>query len=222
MSALSGQSAVSHAFEDQSSESPLSRADWLRAACRILIGEGVEAVRITRLTEELNISRGSFYWHFKNRQDLLDNLVAHWREKNTTAIEQAVAELSELDLGILSLFEAWTDPAAFDPGLDFALRDWARRDAALQAEVLEADRKRVAAVEAFYRRCNYPQPEAFIRARVIYFAQIGYFTLVSEEPMAQRMAYLESYYRSFTGRELDPKVAADYRAKYLERETDHG
>ena len=40
--------------------------------------------------------------------------------------------------------------------------------------------------------------------------------------MAQRMAYLESYYRSFTGRELDPKVAADYRAKYLERETDHG
>ena len=222
MNEIAKQSRITPDFEDQGSGPPLSRADWLRAACRVLIEEGVEAVRITRLTQELNISRGSFYWHFKNRQDLLDNLVAHWREKNTAAIEKAVAEVSGLDQGILRLFEAWIDPAAFDPGLDFAMRDWARRDAALQREVMAADGKRVAAIEALYCRSGFPQPEAFIRARVIYFAQIGYYTLISEEPMAQRMAYLESYYRSFTGKDLDPKVASDYRAKYLERETING
>lgn len=220
--AFDQQNSGEETFADQSGDAPLNRADWLRAACRILVTEGVEAIRITRLTQDLAISRGSFYWHFKNRQDLLDGLVAHWREKNTPAIEKAVAGAQDLGQGILALFDAWTDPQAFDPGLDFALRDWARRDTALEAEVIAADAQRVAAIEGLFRRCGFAQPEAFIRARVIYFAQIGYYTLVSEEPMAQRMAYLESYYRSFTGQDLDPKVATAYRAKYLRKGKDNG
>ena len=61
-------------------------------------------------------------------------------------------------------------------------------------------------------------PEAFIRARVIYFAQIGYYALVHDEPMDERSHYLKAYFKSFTGVPLDPVRAAAYQARHLERE----
>lgn len=195
----------------------LGRLDWLAAGLQVLIEEGIEAVRITRLAEALAVTRGSFYWHFKDRAELLDALVAFWRAKNTAAVEAAVAGAASLEEGILGLFDAWVDPERFDPRLDHAMRDWARRSEAMRAAVDAADRTRVEAIARLYRRFGYAKQPAFIRARVIYFAQIGYYALDLEEPFAERMGYLEDYYESFTGRRLNVKAAAAYREKHLGR-----
>lgn len=193
---------------------PLTRAEWLAAAIKIFIHEGVDAVRITRLAEELAVTRGSFYWHFADRDDLISAIVEFWTRKNTAAVVSAVDGIEDLAAGILALFDAWVDPAIFDPRLDLAIREWARRDTAIRKAVEKADAGRVAAISALYGRCGYDKEEAFIRARVIYFTQVGYYALDMKEPLTRRLGFLESYYLSFTGRSIDPAAAEAYRRRH--------
>ena len=56
---------------------------WLGAAQDALLEGGVDAVRILPLAKRLGLSRTSFYWFFRDREQLLDALIARWREKNT-------------------------------------------------------------------------------------------------------------------------------------------
>ena len=195
----------------------LQRLDWLRAALEIFVAEGIEAVRITRLADTLEVTRGSFYWHFANRDDLIDALVAYWRDKNTRAVVDAVEGADTLSDGILRLFEAWLDPAAFDARLDLAIREWARRSEAIREEMRAADDARIDALTELYRRFGYAMPEALIRARVIYFAQIGFYALDVEEPMATRVAYTAAYFEAYTGKRIARKAADDFGRRILER-----
>ena len=51
---------------DDDREKRLTREDWVLAALQVLLKEGIEAVQITALAQALNVTRGSFYWHFKS------------------------------------------------------------------------------------------------------------------------------------------------------------
>jgi AcrR family transcriptional regulator len=65
---------------------PLGRDDWTRAALEALAGGGVAAVAVDRLTKTVGATRGSFYWHFKDRNDLIEAALAEWERANTTAL----------------------------------------------------------------------------------------------------------------------------------------
>lgn len=198
----------------------LTGADWIEAALGVLVEDGIEAVQITALARRLDVTRGSFYWHFDSREALLDALVAEWRARNTGVMVEAIAETPTLEDGILALFSVWVDHGRFDPRLDQAIRTWASYDEALRGTVKAEDTARVAAIAGFFGRHGFDRTEAFIRARVIYFTQISYYALNVEEDeaMAERLGYLEAYFRCFTGRDMDPGIAAAYRAGQLSGE----
>ena len=70
-----------------------SQEGWLEAAYQSLLESGVDSVKILPLAKKLNLSRTSFYWFFKDREELLSALVARWREKNTgNIVKQSEAE----------------------------------------------------------------------------------------------------------------------------------
>jgi AcrR family transcriptional regulator len=179
-----------------------TRADWLDVARTTLIETGVDHVKILPLAQRIGVSRSSFYWYFKGRQDLLDQLVRLWQDTNTRDIvEQALRPSSSITQGVLHVFECWTDEASFDPRLDFAIRAWARRSPALRRVVADEDDARVDAIRQLFARHGYGPDDAFIRARVLYFMQIGYYALELHEPREQRLRYTAEYIRSFTGQE---------------------
>jgi AcrR family transcriptional regulator len=62
-------------------ERDLGREDWLRAARLALLKGGVQAVRVERLSRDLHVTKGSFYWHFKDREELLELLLREWEEE---------------------------------------------------------------------------------------------------------------------------------------------
>jgi AcrR family transcriptional regulator len=121
--------------------SPLQPNDWIRAALARLSQDGVDAVRVEVLARNLGVSKGSFYWHFRDRQDLLDQTLAHW--------EQRELALLDPDAGSASAANRWARivQAAADPSriqLEASVRSWARRDervarrvAAVMADVLQ-------------------------------------------------------------------------------------
>lgn len=179
-----------------------TREAWLRTALDALVRDGVEQVKILALAKRLGVSRSSFYWQFKSREDLLGQLLGLWRDTNTRAIvEQAQRPAPTITRGVLNLFECWVDERRFDPRLDFAIREWSRRSSEVRRVVDRADEERVAAIRDLFRRHGFAPVDAFIRARVLYFMQIGYYALELGEPLDTRLSYVTAYLVSFTGQD---------------------
>ncbi len=208
--------AVAERGTSNPQRSQLQRFDWLLKALDIFVAEGIDAVRITRLAQDLGVTRGSFYWHFKNREDLIDALVSYWKDKNTAAITESVNHAGDLADGIFRFFETCIDAARFDPRLDLALREWARRSAKVRTLVDREDEARIEALCDFFSRFGYDMPEALIRARVLYYSQIGFYALEVRESLATRLGYTEAYFECFTGRQLSAIDVEYFRQHILD------
>lgn len=167
----------------------LGRDHWIAAAKAELIAKGVAAVKVDRLARRLRVTRGSFYWHFKNRADLLRALLSSWEENNTRPFERIVESTGPRDamkefLGILHL---WLDEQEYSPAFDTAVRDWARVSRAAAAATHRADERRIEVLRRVFLDLGYEDPEALVRARVTYFHQVGYYALaIRDEPKSRR------------------------------------
>ncbi|WP_313351260.1 TetR/AcrR family transcriptional regulator [Paracoccus sp. (in: a-proteobacteria)] len=208
---------VSREAEEDPAQPRLTRADWLEKALDVLIENGVDAVRITRLADLLGVTRGSFYWHFADRNDLLQAMLEVWEQSNTASIVQAATLPGTLEDRILALFMCWLDPELFDPQLDFAVRDWARGDAVLQALIARSDQQRMDALIAMFAAHGFPQRQAVIRARNFYYTQMGYYALNVREPLADRLSYVATYFETYTDEKLGAQAEANFREKVIAR-----
>lgn len=202
------------AGEEQSGENTgrTTREEWIDLALEILVNDGVANVKVMNLAQTLNVSRSSFYWFFKSRRDLLGQLLHHWEHKNTASIvEHAGRPAHTISEAVLNLFECWIGEANFDPRLDFAVREWARRSPEVHSRVEEADATRVDVIADMFHRQGYAESEAFVRARVLYFMQVGYYALGVSEPLDVRLSYTQDYIRSFTGKDATLKELNRFR-----------
>lgn len=199
----------------------VTRDDWLGMARSTLVQDGAEQVKILTLAERMEVSRSSFYWYFRNREELLQALLDEWEAGNTTRIaEYCAAPSASISEAVLNFFRCFIDPAQFDRGLDFAVREWSRRDEALRARVDAADAARIAAVTEMFLRHGYDPAEADARARILYFMQLGYHALDVREPIDTRLSRVAPYLKGFTGQEPETRAIdrfmADVEAMGLE------
>lgn len=179
----------------------LSRGDWLAAARDALIAEGKDAVKVERLAKRLNVTRGGFYWHFRDRDDLLDALLRSWEKETNVLFEQALQGDHANGLGeLLALTRSWVDEDVYDPKYDSAVRDWARVSEQAERAVRRVDQRRIDFIQRIYSDMGYCEDEAFINARILYFHQVGYYTLGIRETNAERRKLLPLYVKAFTGK----------------------
>jgi AcrR family transcriptional regulator len=177
-----------------------TRDDWLDLALSVLAAEGVAHVTVLNLSERLSVSRSSFYWYFKNRDELLDALLDRWDRLNTGSIVSLADEpAATVNQAVCNVFRCWVNPVIFSPRLDFAVREWARRSAKVRMALDRSDRERTEAVKAMFVRFGYEARDAFVRARVLYYMQIGYYALDIREPIEARLALTPHYLKAFTG-----------------------
>ncbi|MCP4790038.1 MAG: TetR/AcrR family transcriptional regulator [Gammaproteobacteria bacterium] len=188
--------------DNQLRHTKATREDWLQTALGLLITKGEEAVRIQTIGAKLGVSRSSFYWYFNDRQDLLMALLGHWQQQNTLVfIKQTQGPAATITEAVCRIFYCAIDTQLFDTDLDFAVREWGRRSDAVMAQVREADQQCLAALTAMYVRFSYAPQEAEVRARMLYFTQVGYHLVDLQESMVQRLTYLRGYIVGFTGQE---------------------
>ena len=177
-----------------------TREDWLDLALSVLAVEGVAHVTVLNLSERLGVSRSSFYWYFKNRDGLLDALLERWDRLNTRSIvNEANEPAATVNEAVCNVFRCWVNPAIFSPRLDFAVREWARRSASVRRSLDRSDRVRTEALKAMFVRFGYDDEDALVRARVLYYMQIGYYALDLKEPIEARLNLTPHYLKAFTG-----------------------
>lgn len=201
-------------------EAPVStnREDWISTALTLLVDEGAAAVKVLTLANRMGCSRSNFYWFFKDREALLSELLAHWQRRNTAAIvERASRPAVRISQGILNIFDCWADAGLFDARLDFAIREWARRSVEVAAAVRRADAERLEAIMSLFLRFGVDRRQALVRARTLYFMQLGYYALEIDETADERIALLADYVFAFCGEMPDAGDMADFIERNLRR-----
>ena len=178
----------------------LDRADWVRAARNAFVRGGEARVKVDPLASEMGVTTGSFYWHFKNRQELLAEVLADWEATNSAALVDAVrSHEGNPDKQLDALAEVWIGEKSFNPAYDSAIRDWARTSPKVDKVVRQVDDQRITVIQEIFRGFGYDKVDAFVRARITYFHQVGYYTLHVKESRADRIRLKDAYLRALKG-----------------------
>lgn len=157
--------------EKPESRAQLAPADWIKAATELLIVKSIDAVRVDVLAKTLNVTRGSFYWHFTDRDDLLRRLLITWQEAQT---EQIIARYKKQGVAAQDLVRELVElpfhgrAAMKGSSVELAIRAWARRDDAARMIVDEVDAKRLAYLAECFASLGFDAGEARARAFVLY------------------------------------------------------
>jgi len=145
----------------------LDRKDWISAAIDKLAREGIETVRVEPLARDLGVTKGSFYWHFKDRRDLLVAILDHWERVGTLDVIDFIETAGgSVEAQLLNL----CDKAGAELGIEVevALRNWARNDALAAEAVARVDSKRMDLLrQIFTEVCPTPE-EAEARSWLFY------------------------------------------------------
>lgn len=191
----------------------VTRDDWLNVAMDVLISDGVDQIKVLNLAERMAVSRSSFYWYFKSRQELLDALLARWHATNTAAlVAQAKAPADTITAAVCNVHRCVVNTELFDTALDFSVRDWARKSGKVRRALDQSDARRLEALHDMFARYGYSEVEAETRARVLYYMQIGYDLAQLNEPMSTRIAMVPHYLYVFTGVEPKPEEVEEFSA----------
>ncbi|NIZ62012.1 TetR/AcrR family transcriptional regulator [Sedimentitalea sp. CY04] len=195
----------------------VTREDWLNVAMDVLISDGVEQVKVLALAERMGVSRSSFYWYFKSRQDLLDALLKTWEQTNTAGlVGQAGTSAETITAAVLNVWRCSANPELFNTALDFAVRDWARRSGPVRTVLDQSDARRVEALTQMFQRYDFPEVEAVARAKALYYMQLGYDMAGLNESGSYRLGMTPEYLKVFTGQEPQPRELEEF-AEYSGR-----
>lgn len=189
---------------------------WLEAAYEALVEHGIDAVKILPLANRLKLSRTSFYWHFKDRETLLEALASRWDKRTTQPLVAAAASYAETEAeALLNVIGCFLREESFDDRLEFAVRSWALQDDRIMERVQTADALRLTALSDLLVKWGHGPIDADVRARTIYLTQIGYISMQAREPLALRMARIPNYVEIFSGgRAPEPRELARFYAQH--------
>lgn len=137
--------------------------------------KGVAAVKIEVLARQLDVSKGSFYWHFKNRQELLEAILQRWENETLWFIEESQKAVTPKDrlIKLFSLVEEMCDRDTPDP--EGAIFLWANHDQVVQDRVRILETKRVGYLTQLLQDYGFEGTEARQKAEVGYFALMGFW-----------------------------------------------
>jgi AcrR family transcriptional regulator len=163
---------------------------WIEAATQVLVDSGIDHVRVDVLAQELGVTRGSFYWHFRDREDLLRRVLQAWSERATELLTARLASAHAADpqaqmRDVISL--PFRGRAALKAArIELAIRAWARRDETARAAVDEADASRLAYHVDLFGQLGFAADEARARAFILYGYEVAESLLHRQGSGAER------------------------------------
>ena len=162
---------------------------WTDAATEVLVDQGIDHVRVDVLAKQLKVTRGSFYWHFRDREELLRSVLRTWREgatvQLTARLESAHTDPRQQLRDVLSL-PLRGRSAVRAARIELAIRAWARRDELARHAVDEADASRIGYIAQVFSSLGFAVAEARSRAFLLYAFVVGESLMANLGSAAQR------------------------------------
>jgi len=161
-------------------ESPLQPDDWIQAAFSRLSAQGVESVRIEILARDLGSTKGSFYWHFKDREDLLSRMLLQWEDEEMRWLQAA----RELNAGAAARWAHFVERSE-NPDrarLEVSFRAWARRDERIASHIAAIEEKRRAHIVSVLRDVGFTPSSAQRWSEVALLVYLGWMDKATRDP----------------------------------------
>jgi AcrR family transcriptional regulator len=182
---------------------PLTPDDWAKEALVAIARGGIDAVAVESVAAELGATKGSFYWHFKDRDALIQAALDKWEQRRT---EAAIEE-----------FEREPDPATrlkkiLGAGFEFGPTDQAEivllanpeHPAAVRAVRRVAER-RITYIAEQLEKLGWDSADALDRAVLLYYVYVGYMQMSHVTPHlisdATRRRHVDLAFDAFAARE---------------------
>lgn len=157
---------------------------WAEAGLSELGDHGIDGVRVEVLAKRLAVTKGSFYWHFKDRDALLVSMLQLWRRRATLALierlDQQGGSASQKLRALLRL-PLKGKKAIMAAEVELAIRLWSRRDPRARAALAEVDELRLRYIERLFVEGGMTLDEARARAVLAYSYQRVAATLLSSQ-----------------------------------------
>ena len=141
----------------------VSKAEWLEIAMETLSQKGVDGLSVEGLARELGISKAGFYWHFRDRQDLLAQLLEYWVHELTEVVTSN-RQLLELEPRQRLITTAEMIMKYDLARYDSAFRQWAKRDPVARRAVKKVNQNRLEFIKKTLSECGYTGDELEMRA----------------------------------------------------------
>lgn len=164
----------------------LGKEAWIDRGLGVLRADGIEAVRVEPVAKALGVTKGSFYWHFRDRAHWLDDILAAWEERATSHVIAVIERESATPDGRLRALVMRT--FGRDDGLDRAIRAWATHDTRAHALLAGVDRRRLDYLVAQFVAVGVGAIDAEARARMLCAALIGEQGLAIKSSRDERIA----------------------------------
>ncbi len=163
----------------------------------LLRTRGIGGVRVLTLARNLRVSRGSFYWHFEDRQDLLDGILEWWdREMTDVVIDRASAARGGAKKRLLLTAENVVANGLSQ--YDSAIRSWAEGDKKAAKVLRRVTRKRLGYIASLFEEAGFPPGEARARGELLAIYLMGEAAIHVEESLEARLRLLRRQVRLLT------------------------
>lgn len=170
----------------------LTREDWISGAWDMLGERGMDGVRVEPLARRLGVTKGSFYWHFKDRGELLEALLSRWFSiwDEQMSADMKIAE-DPADR-IWALFESVIGRVT--RGQTVALRMLSHTDSGLARRIEERDNQRLSFLMAQLRQIGFSAEEARVRGQVYQAIMTGEYLRSGGLPRDERVRRARDYH----------------------------
>ena len=149
------------------------RAAWVDAALQAVAANGPDGVRVEAIAEALGVSKGGFYWHFTDRQALLEEMLERWE---TVMVDEVIAQVESQPADprakLSHLFELAAE-AREGLAVELALRDWARRDPPVAERIRRVDNRRMDYMRSLFSEVCVDPDEVEARCMLAFSLFIG-------------------------------------------------
>lgn len=162
-----------------------TRDRWLDAGLRILASDGIRAVTIERLCDDVALSKGSFYHHFRGIGDFRTALLAHFAERETERYVDAAERGSGDARARLARLQAVVAAGGDAEALERAVRAWASQDDDARAALESVDRRRVEYLTGLLVEVLGDQHEAEDVALLVYLTLLGSHQVLPTVPLTR-------------------------------------
>ena len=171
------------------------RTKWIEQGLRALADGGPDAVRIEPLAEELGVTKGGFYWHFDDRRALLDELLDTWErvsiDEAIRRVESGGGDGRDKLRRLFALARGTDELTRVMLRTDLAVRDWARRDAAVAKRLRRVDNRRFEYMRSLFGEFCPDENEVEARCMLVFALFVGSRFIAAEHGDRSRAEVLQ-------------------------------
>ncbi|MEE9319557.1 MAG: TetR/AcrR family transcriptional regulator [Granulosicoccus sp.] len=155
----------------------LTPNDWIQAGFHALTAGGPQAIKVEAIARQMHVSKGSFYWHFKNLPELKSAMLAHWLDNATHSVIDLVEDSQQKPQDQLRLLIQIATGGGNEPYggilVEAAIRDWSRHDKLAASTLITVDQLRLKYLRKLFKRCGMSAKICTRNANNLYAALIG-------------------------------------------------